>query len=151
MPHGPAYHGRTHSPGGTDPIPTVADDAIRFDVYPQAGNSLHIATDTVGPAGAGITLSDTSVGGTGIDINAVQGIRIGGQSINIGPNWITAQSDGVSLTVAGSSVGGIISVNLANGSGTVFRIIGGSGTPILEVRDDDTFHIKTGATWATDL
>jgi hypothetical protein len=26
-----------------------------------------------------------------------------------------------------------------------------AGTPIFEVRDDGTFHIKTGATWADDL
>jgi hypothetical protein len=78
MARGPAYHGRTHSPGGTDPIPV--GNGIQFDTEPQSGSYIFATVDGVAPgAGAyGITLGDTSdthgiylYQGTGTDYSAI--------------------------------------------------------------------------------
>jgi hypothetical protein len=46
---GPSYHGRTHSAGGTDPIPGMLTTAIRFELANVGGwLNVHTTSDVAG-------------------------------------------------------------------------------------------------------
>lgn len=125
---GPAYHARTHSPGGTDPL---SDDYIRFDF--KNGNAsppthwLYIATSDPAPPGGdpGMYLIDD--GGAGIKILATSSGNL--EATSDGGNLTLAGADGVSLT----SAGGGITIT----SDALLDITAGAGTSIETTGDTD--------------
>lgn len=161
----PVIHGLDHRSGHSDPV--YDTEPIRFD-FDNVGHWLEVQTDTTGPDGSGMILSDTSPAVIGITINAATKVEVGAPEVSIGPNYITTSALGLGITpapgkdlaVALSNTGGgagvfRIDLGTALAAGCTLRVTGPNGLggfkTILEVRDDNTFHILTGATWVADL
>jgi hypothetical protein len=94
--------------------------------------------------------------GTAMTLGAGGTIQIGTavtDGVTIGPNLMVVSQSGevVELSTSAGWTSGRVVVNISNGSGTKLQVIGNGGVPILEVRDDNTFHIKSGASWVSDL
>jgi hypothetical protein len=173
MARGPAYHGRTHGVTddgagtyvniGTDPITGLADalnaggGGIQFGIE-NDGNWLDVRTDATGTSSYGIYLNAAvgsivtpgiALSSDGIISLASNHVRVGTSAeIDVTPTIVTVGGDQalfpreIRLQLANTTLG-------AQASKVV--IYDAAGTSIFEVRDDGTFHIKTGGTWVDDL
>lgn len=153
---GPAYHGRTHNFGGTDPIPDMPTDAIEFDKDNQGGY-LYVTTNDEGPTD---TFSGTPLGL--LFINSTQnGLRI--RNVYSGNTAQIGMTNGlnIALTADGSlqmtrGTGGRV---LVDDDGVTVTIAAGQKFAVqvptignaLEVWDDGSVHILTGMTITADL
>lgn len=167
----PALHGDQHLPNGSDPIIGLGGElewedvgdpievGIQFDTSPQAGGWLEAATTSVGPSTRGIYLrADVgSVATPGILLSTDGILSFASNHVQIGAN---VEID-VTPTVTTLGMGNAalyprrIDMQLANTTatpqGSKVAIYDANGAAILEVRDNGTFHIKTGASWTADL
>lgn len=146
---------------------------IQFDTEPQAGTWLYVETTGAATSGYGIEMnasdgiwlhgpnSLTLEGDAGADLTSASG-NIGihatgsGRSINIAADQqINLDTGGGFIHLRGTvlSLGHYtdqIRVTLASTKAfTIYK--SDTTTKLLEVRDDGTVHIKTGASWAADL
>jgi hypothetical protein len=125
------------------------------------GTWLHIEADSAKPGTHGTILLydngpvDSAQQGISL-VSQHNGILLSapGQPIDIGPNALIVDfENGIVLNQQVSSVSGVgpgYSINLPN-SWSKFTIFGVSGTRLFEIRGDNTFHIKSGASWVADL
>jgi hypothetical protein len=141
-----------------DPPPDDLLDVL-FDTHPQTGTWLEISTTGINPATTqGIYLFATVGSGSS------PGVLIGSDGIvELSSNHVILGTDSeIDITTTIVTLQGNqanypreIRMQLANNTlatqGSKFVIYGADGTPILEVRDDNTFHLPSGASWATDL
>lgn len=170
---GPAYHGRTHSAGGTDPIPGMGGGSgIQFDTYPQDGGWLYAETtdgDT-SPNGWAIELNDQAAlaDAAGIWLHSAHG-----SVLIAGATGVTLSTSGRSIAVTGSgiAISGTpyeLAVNTdvkhnANNStisghrftipasGGVFEVVDGNGQALFRVDSDGDLHGLTGKALTFDL
>jgi hypothetical protein len=174
MARGPAYHGRTHGVTddgagtyvniGTDPITGLADalnaggGGIQFGIE-NDGNWLDVRTDATGPSSYGIYLNAAvgSIVNQGISLQSDGIISLASNHLQLGAN-VEIDVTPTIVTVGMSNQALFpreIRLQLGNTTaspqGSKVVIYDAAGTSIFEVRDDGTFHIKTGATWADDL
>lgn len=130
----------------------VLTDAIQFGVV-EEGSWLDITTTEPRPeGGVGIMISDNSGGGVQIWSDSIMLVTTDfnvNNSIRLVQPTGAFPTDTLQLNVRTTSVDGIIQINL-EGTNTRFKVVNGAAT-LLEVRDDNTLHILSGASWVADL
>lgn len=130
---------------------------IQFGIE-NDGTWLDVRTSTDGPSSQGIYLEATvgSIANPGILLASDGIIKLGSNHVILGTD---AEIDITTTVVTIGSNGAFyprrIDMSLfnttTNPQGSKVVIYDANGDSIFEVRDDGTFHIKTGASWAADL
>jgi hypothetical protein len=153
---------------------------IQFDTFPQDGDWLHIGTTGTRegvPSGSGIKLTAvgrininaqnnialTDTGGGGIYLTSTAGSKgagyIGLESdgdLFLDGNKIVLQSDGANIQMQRGGHDWVIfnhdqGVYMELGVGESFYLDSVSAGLLLQVTEDGTYHIRTGAVWVDDL
>jgi hypothetical protein len=145
-----------------------------IELNASSGYWFHGAGASTIDATAGLTLKSTggnvdvsaTAAGKKITLTAAAEAKLAAKKISLdatgvaGGSVIVSSNDLISMGCSGASgfrvstVGGVGTdgpIEFDIGSGQKFVIKDSSGNPLLEVRDNGTFHIKTGAAWVADL
>lgn len=151
-------HGRDHLPNGADPIPGLtiggSGGGIQFDID-NVGGWLLIETNGVNPYGEGLTLNVQDGAMLSLYTHGGQILLTGGPiRLNGGAGRWTS-SAGILLDAAGvielRATGPGDNIVMTMASGKAFTVQNASGSKVMEVRNDGTVHIRTGASWVADL
>ncbi len=168
-------HGRSHRKNGSDPIP----DAIFFNVDNQGGY-LDITANDQDADGQGILLDDESGGTLKLfSLDEIQAVATNNLLLQSGVGATLAVVKPLFIIASGGTTEATINVGVTPGnyfiirnvtggvveylrvgdfgtdvkllSGGKFRVLNASFSPIFEVDEDGTVHIKTGGTIVADL